>query len=58
MHQLSSVTVDVTANIGLYQWLAQQGTNAQILSPESIRAGYVQYLQDILALQESLEETP
>lgn len=53
-----TVTVDVTANIGLYQWLAQQGTNVQILSPESIRSGYVQYLRDILALQESLEETP
>ena len=51
------VSVNVTGSTGLYQWLAQHGTQVQVLSPESIRQQYIQYLRDTLELQENLEET-
>ena len=47
-----TVSVEVTDNTGLYQWLAQNGTNIQVLSPTGLKEKYLQYLRSIIALQE------
>ena len=45
-----TVTVEVADNTGLYQWLAEQGRRVTVVSPDSVRTHYVEFLQDILNL--------
>lgn len=47
-----TVNVEVADNTGLYQWLAGQGNRLCVLSPPSVRAHYLQYLQEIMNLYE------
>jgi predicted DNA-binding transcriptional regulator YafY len=43
-----TVNVEVADNTGLYQWLAERGTRLTVVSPESVRNHYLQYLRDII----------
>lgn len=47
-----TVNVEAADNTGLYQWLAEQGTRLQVLSPSDVRAHYIAYLQSILMIYE------
>lgn len=42
-----TVSVEVADNTGLYQWLAENGTNIQVLSPDSVKQHYLNYLHAI-----------
>ena len=50
------VNVDVADNTGLYQWLAENGTNIQVLSPDSVKQHYLNYLRDIFTLYTNEED--
>ena len=43
-----TVNVEVADNTGLYQWLAEQGKRVTVVSPDSVRVHYVDFLQDFL----------
>ena len=47
-----TVTVEVADNTGLYQWLAERGTRLKVVSPETVKNNYLQYLHNILNMYE------
>lgn len=42
------ISVDVTNNMGFYKFLAQMGTDVKIISPDSVRERYKEYLRSAL----------